>query len=196
MLNLPDDPTPYRVVGIDPGTDTLGVACLDVDLVTFEISLTDARTLHGARMLGGRKELVRVHGARFARLDALEDELVEYFYEADVHAIISESPFFNPRRPGAGAALVEGVMMVRHALIRFNRFIPLNTIDPASAKAFLKVSGKSGDKTLMTAAVQKLFISGALKNPEGFRLSDLDEHSIDAIAIGYYHAAQWRSRWL
>ena len=67
MLHLRDDPTPLRVVGIDPGTDTLGVACLELDLLSLRVTLADAHTLHGSRFVPARRGLEAVHGARFTR---------------------------------------------------------------------------------------------------------------------------------
>ncbi len=72
MFRLVDDYTPYRIIGIDPGTNTLGVSCLDLDLRTGELTLIDSRTFHGARMVRERQRLADVYGDRFARLLGLE----------------------------------------------------------------------------------------------------------------------------
>lgn len=190
MFHFRSDHTPFRVVGIDPGTDTLGVACLELDLEEQRIGLADARTFHGSRMLGPRQSLMGVHGSRFARLDGLEEALVDYFYQAQPHAVCSESPYLNKRFPTTFAALTESLTSIRRALIRYDDRIPLHTVDPAKAKAALGVSGKSGDKLLVQRAVEAL----NLPNPNGVDYRLLDEHSFDAIAIGHFEINRWLDR--
>lgn len=192
MFHLTDDPTPYRFVGIDPGTDTLGAAVLDVDVFTGAFSLMDARTFHGSRMLKHLRETERTYGGRFARLHGLEVALAEYFAEAQPHAIISESPYLG-QRATPYAALTECLSSIRRAVRTYNDRLPLREVDPARAKARIGVSGKSGDKSLMHAAVMGL---RDLRNPTGIDLTQLDEHSIDSIAIAYYGACDFRSQLL
>lgn len=186
MFHFRPSAEPLRIVGIDPGTDTLGAACLELDLYDETITLADARTFHGSRMLQTRQQMVTVYGSRFARLDALEEALVDYFQMAAPHAVCSESPFLNRRFPASYAALTECMTSIKRAVMRYDARLPLATIDPASAKAHLGVSGKSGDKSLVATAVRQLH----LPNPNHVAMDDLDEHSFDAIAIAYYQVGR------
>jgi Holliday junction resolvasome RuvABC endonuclease subunit len=190
MLYLPDDPTPYRIVGIDPGTDTLGVSVLDLDLADKSISIVTSQTFHGSKLIRGFQEMEETYGARFARLHALEQLLVEVFFEERPHSIISESPYFNSRRPQAYGALVEAMSMIARAVYRHCSRMPLLTVDPASNKANLKVSGKSGDKDLMKNAILG---RTDLLNPRHVPLDQLDEHSIDSMAVALYRACAVRA---
>lgn len=187
MLIPPDDPTPYRIIGIDPGTDTLGASVLELDLADRTISIVTSQTFHGSQLIRGYKEMEDTYGARFARLYALEDLLVEAFRDERPHSIISESPYFNSRRPQAYGALVEAMSMIRRAVHRYCPRMPLLVVDPASNKANLKVSGKSGDKDLMKKAVINC---PNLLNPRFVNLNTLDEHSIDSLAVAYYRACE------
>ena len=187
MLRLPDDPTPFRIIGIDPGTDTLGVSALDVDLHTAGVSVIDSRTLLGSQLIRGNQRVADLYGSRFARLQALEQSLGYYFHDFRPHAIISESPYFNKNRPQAYGALVEAMGMLQRAVYTYCSSICLETVDPASNKANLGVSGKSGDKDLMKAAVLRLHQLG---NPNEIDLALLDEHSIDSLTVGWYKACQ------
>jgi Holliday junction resolvasome RuvABC endonuclease subunit len=196
MLRLSDDPTPFRITGLDPGTDTLGVSTLDLDLATKAISIVDSQTLLGSRLSRGNQRVTDLYGGRFTRLQALEGALGEYFYEMQPHEIISESPYFNKRQPSAYGALVEAMGMIKRAVYMYCSSITLLTVDPASNKANLKVSGKSGDKSLVLNAVRGLVDSGQLLNPYGLMIGLLDEHSIDSLAIAYYRACHIRSQLL
>jgi len=187
MFRLPNDTTPYRIVGIDPGTDTLGIAVVDVDLATHVVSVIDARTLSGSTLIRGNRRVAELYGARFTRLQALEEALGYFLHDFQPHAIISESPYFNSRQPSAYGALVEAMSMLKRVVYMYCSSIRLETVDPASNKANLKVSGKSGDKDLMKRAVLGLV---ALSNPHAIDLAQLDEHSIDALTVAWYKAGQ------
>lgn len=192
MFHLADDPTPYRVIGIDPGTDTLGVAVLDIQLPVATFTLVDAQTFQASRMLKHFRDTEQTYGSRFARLHGLELALGEYFADMQPHAIISESPYMG-QRATPFAALTECLTSIRRAVRAYNDRLPLHQVDPARAKARVGVSGKSGDKGLMQKAVSQL---KDIQNPQGIVLQALDEHSIDAIAIAYYRACDLRSQLL
>jgi Holliday junction resolvasome RuvABC endonuclease subunit len=196
MLRLPGDPTPFRITGLDPGTDTLGVSTLDLDLATKAISIADSQTLLGSKLIRGNQRVADLYGGRFARLQALEGALGDYFQTMQPHEIISESPYFNSRRPQAYGALVEAMGMIQRAVYTYCSSIALLTVDPASNKANLKVSGKSGDKDLVKNAIHRLVDTGELLNPFGLLIGLLDEHSIDSLAVAYYRACYIRSQLL
>jgi Holliday junction resolvasome RuvABC endonuclease subunit len=184
MFHLADDPTPYRIIGIDPGTDTLGMSCLDLDLLTGQLSIVDSHTVPVGRLVQRYRHLEEVYGSRFARLHGLELVLGEYFTRMQPHSIISESPYLG-RFAATYAALTECMTAIKRSVWRYSNRLPLLTIDPASAKANLGVNGKSSDKELMRQAVLKLV---DIQNPNNLALEQLDEHSIDSIAIAYYRA--------
>jgi hypothetical protein len=190
MLILPDDPTPYRIIGIDPGTDTLGASELELDLADGSISIVTAQTFHGSQLIRGYRDMEDTYGARFARLYALEELLVTVFRDERPHSIISESPYFNSRRPQAYGALVEAMAMIARAVHQYCSRMPLLKVDPASNKANMKVSGKSGDKDLMKKAV---LTCTDLRNPRHIDLDALDEHSIDSLTVAYYRACAVRA---
>lgn len=187
MLGAYNDPAPLRIIGIDPGTDTLGVSVLDVCLASNRISLTAARTHSGSSMAKDYRWLSSVHGDKAARLRAHEENLFSLFSQFQPHEIVSEAPYLG-RFPSAYAALVECLNAIRQAVIRYDYRMPLITVDPPTVKNALGVNGKSGDKSLMSRGVQQLISSGILHNPLGIDVGVLDEHSVDSIAVAYVRA--------
>ncbi len=187
MLGRYDDPAPCRILGIDPGTNKLGVSVLDVCLATNAISLRFSQTFDGHVMSRDYRYVSRVHGDKVARLEAHRENLYILLTHWQPHEVVSEAPYLG-RFPAAYAALVECLTAVRHALSAYDWNMPLLTVDPPTAKNAVGVNGKSGDKDLMAAAVHRLVDLGFLLNPEGIVLSSLDEHSIDSIAVGYVRA--------
>lgn len=182
MLFIPEASRYFRVGAIDPGTDTLGTCILDVDLYTCEIVLRYVNTLHGSRNMRRYPGVEEVHGGRWAKLHSHGVELYQWMCDWAIHALICESPFLG-RFPQAFEALVECKTEIRRALYRYDLCMPLETVDPPSAKMAVGVSGKSKNKDDIKWAILKL---PNFRNESGKRIEDLDEHSTDAIAVGYY----------
>lgn len=92
------------------------------------------------------------------------------------------------RFPAAYGALVECVAYIRFALFEYDETMKLNMVDPPTAKVAVGVSGKSKDKLEVMEGVERLVKEGRLIIPEGMAINALDEHSTDAIAVGWSHA--------
>lgn len=176
-------PSMYRIVGIDPGTNTLGVSLLGLDLDTQQLELIEAMTLTAEHRLHLYQQVAAVYGERQAKLRAHYDALCQYFRQVEPHAISSESPFMG-RLPQAFAALTECVQTIRQATEAYDNQKPLSVYDPATVKKKVKVSGKSGDKEAMRRAVMGLTFIRPDQLPF---LESADEHTIDAIAVAYCH---------
>ncbi|MNV66494.1 hypothetical protein D3C71_1592500 [compost metagenome] len=84
----------------------------------------------------------------------------------------------------AFAALVECVAMVRSAVYMYDPFMPLYQVDPSTAKINAGMERIKGtDKEDVRRAMRKR--KGIVWN---VNLEELDEHSVDACAIGMYCA--------
>ncbi len=95
--------------------------------------------------------------------------------------VASESPFFNTRRPNAFAALLEVLTMIRDSVIEYNPYQPLIGIDPPTVKKAVGAPGNA-DKTGVLSAL--FGISNSLKLDKKY-IDQLDEHSVDAVAVAY-----------
>lgn len=185
MLPRCDSNAPLRVMGIDPGTDTLGVSVLDVCLATNRVSIIDAKTYSGSALSKDLFPHLRtIHGDKYGRLKAHELNLYWIIEGYGPHEVISESPYMGSFASTYGA-LLQCLMCINNALMAYDWRMPLLLVDPASVKKNIGVNGKSGDKSLMTKAVLSLIQTGALHNPNNIDIEALDEHSIDSIAVAY-----------
>lgn len=187
MLQYPSDPTPYRLVGVDPGSDTLGAAVLDLDLGTDRITLMEARTFSGEQLSRAFRHVEEVHGGRAARLMAHEENLYQYFCYAQPHSVASEGPFLA-RFPQAFATLTLCVENVRRSLYRYYPFMPLVIIDPPTVKLSVGVKGKGKTKEDVKIGLKRIIREGRILNPHGIDINALDEHSVDAIVVAYTQA--------
>lgn len=187
MLGAYDDMAPLRIIGIDPGTDTLGVSVLEVCLATNRISLAMSATYSGTQMARNYRWISQVHGDKVARLRAHHDNLCNIFHFWNPHEIICEAPYLG-RFPSAFQALVECKQAILSAVMDYDEYLQLQIVDPPTVKKALKVNGKSGDKSLMHNGITDLVNRGVIQNPSGIYIPELDEHSIDSIAVAYVRA--------
>ena len=182
MLRVPENASPYyRIMSLDPGTRTLGICIWELNLRTHERRVILSHTLNTDKMIARHPLIVENHGEKAAKLLAIEEELFWFMCEWEVHELATEGPYFR-RMVTAFRALVECIGAIRAALLRYNPYMELHIFDPSSVKNAVGVSGKSGDKDLMRAAVIERF--GHLMADE-VDLLTADEHSIDAIAVGH-----------
>lgn len=191
MLQMPlEAEHTATILGIDPGSDTLGVGILTFDVRTLAIVSTQALTLNGTR--NGRGSFAtEVHGDRYGRIESHKQELIRIFRLTRPMAVASESPFMSRRRPQAYGALTEVVCAIRAALLHYDCWQPLEMIDPPTVKRAVGVDGRTGGpegKKLMQTALLRM---EAALHYDGFvPMQQLDEHSIDALAVAYCHYMQ------
>lgn len=188
MLCYPSDSTvrTTSIVGIDPGSETLGLSIIEFDIETLIITRSTAKTFTGSKMFEQDNWMSCMHGARTARIHAHKKNLIEQFSSIDPVAIACESPFYNPRRPNAYGVLVETLSMIRQAVMEYDPWKWLYLIDPPTVKKSVGAAGNA-DKEKMFVALSNL-TELKLDKP----IETYDEHSIDAIAVAYCRLKQMR----
>lgn len=181
MLQLPLKSPLYRVLGIDPGTDTLGVAVLDLNLELHTITLVYVTTLVASKNIKQLDYLSELHTERFVKLQDHQCNIAKILEYYQPHCVISESPYLG-RFANAFAALTECLLVIKQTVLNYNPWISLELIDPPNVKKSVGAPGKGGDKELIRNALKSLNTIQGL-NPSV--IDQLDEHSIDAIAVAY-----------
>lgn len=184
MLKVPVVEIPvdhFSIIGIDPGSDTMGISEIKVDFKTQEIIETTAWTITASKLVNDTTWLSVNHSFRLARIHVLKERLINIFNKIDPAIIVCESPFYNPRRPNAYGVLVEVLTAVRESVIEHDVWKALYLIDPSSIKKSVGAPGNA-DKTVMKEKIKEL---ECLKYKGSIELASLDEHSVDAIATAY-----------
>ena len=176
-----------RIVGIDPGSTTLGFSILEYDLHSFEIVRTYARTFNAGKMKLSELDIAN-HSERYARIYELMDTLYDAFVEMEPTFVISESPFMAMRRPQAYGALVEVVFAIRSALRKYDPTMNLDLIDPPRAKNAVGAAGNAKKEQVHDALKKLLPTLHFDESLSSESFDELDEHSVDGLAIAY-------SRW-
>lgn len=182
MLTMP----PYgsrvaSIVGIDPGSTTLGVAIIRFDCYTYQIVSTRAFTVKAAK-LSKESWATEVHGERLGRINAIEEKLYWIFRDVEPFQVVSESPFYSFKHPNAYGVLMEVITAIRNALMRYDLWKELHLIDPPSVKNAVGAKGNAG-KDEVRAKV--LGLAPTLRFVGPVPMEELDEHSFDSIGVAY-----------
>lgn len=181
MLRMPQNASSAAtLIGIDPGSSKMGVCIMTVDAVTLDIISTDAFTIVGEKLMAKNSFMEMIHGARFARIDAIEERLLALFIRHKPFDVASESPFFNPSRPNAFEVLVEVIYMIRQALWRYDPWVRLYRIDPPTVKLGVGAKGNASKNPVGDAVIgMEAELNYIGKTP----IRKLDDNARDAIAV-------------
>lgn len=170
-----------RIMGVDPGTENLGMSLGVCDFITPSYLITDAYTFDVKSLIHKSNEyLVEYQSRNIAMYTAVYKLVYQAVHDLQPDLVICESPYMDRRFPLSYMLLSLCSQAVQQAVKDYSIFIQYETIDPASAKMGVGAKGNNGNKDLMRNAVlTNEYINGVID------LDALDEHAIDSIAIGY-----------
>lgn len=183
MLKMPVNSEPFKILSLDPGSSHCGVAILLDHLDGSDLVIDDSFTVHLKDSNPMYSEFGDLHGNRVIRLLQLGDAVLDLCRTHRPHAIIVEANYLG-RFATAFAALVECVAMVRSAVYMYDPFLPLYSVDPSTVKinaGMERVKGSDKEDVRRVMRQRKNIVWNV-------DLEDLDEHSVDACAIGLYCA--------
>lgn len=186
---------PVIILAIDPGTDTLGVSVLSLDLKACELTILHGMTLNGSksvRLTESLKDVAEAKGGRTARLESHEKALLKMLNNYNPTFVGCESPFLG-RMPQAFEALVECVCTVKGAVKKYDNTLVVDMIAPTSAKKAVGVKGKGSSKDDIRNAIIEMIEDGGFGihvHPDSVSklIYTLDEHAIDSVAVAIYLA--------
>ncbi len=176
-----------RVMSVDPSTTNMGVSIIDVDVINdVKPKLIYSNTIFGEQVkfdipeqfddtINGTGVLARTYGL------ARSLKSIANIYEPDV--AICEDNFLGVS-PGTFKQLIQAVALLREACNKAERPLHLSYVLPKLAKATVGADFSGTQKEDVKIGVM------AYENLDanGIDLSQLDEHSIDSVAIGLYQA--------
>lgn len=183
-MMYPPPPTDdvIRIVSIDPGTDTLGVAVLDISIDTYRPVLVYADTFIASKEVQDRKWGTEMRGGRDLRLESHHIRLYDLFRAVTPTLVAAESPFLARGRVSAFEALVECYAMLRAVCWEYSPSLYLRRVDPITAKNAVNVNHVGTDKTDVRRAVIAHYKESCAEDVD---IEALDEHAIDAVAVGH-----------
>lgn len=179
----------FDILGMDPGSNKFGFSLLEVNINNLELISSIAWTIDANDLAKNFQTVLETHGDRVARIYGLQNYLYKILNIYNPHYVASEAPFINNRFPAAGIALTEVLSAIRQALIEYDPEKELFLIPPSNVKNAVKAKG-GDDKNIIKQKVCAL----DLKYIGDVSIDKLDEHSIDALAVGYAKLLDLRSQ--
>lgn len=186
----PSKPNTFTLLSIDPGSGNLGTAIhrVDVQSKTIHTMVTKTYNAHRNRYFNSHYDYVEERfDAIHARIKAHQDVLERLIKYHGVDVIVCESAWAG-KNISAFNALVQCIVMLQHMLenypqIRFTLITP-NEAKYAIGMTKIKGQGKEGVIKALRALLKQTPTSPLTLDNE-IDLEALDEHEVDAIAIGY-----------
>lgn len=173
-----------RVLSVDPGVN-LGLAILE--LVENKVNVLDVHTLKIDNYIEKfLPEILRIEGITIARTIAIEENIVKLLRTWQIDHLCHETAYSSHGRMGFGrnvvepfAKLRENILAIKLAYRLYDKDSVSFAINPMTVKTVV-VGERSNDKD----AVSRALLS---KTDIEFdcEINGLDQHSWDAIAIGY-----------
>ena len=184
MDNIPN----CYLLGIDPGSSTLGVAILEINSITFSLVATTAYTIEATKL-----ELFDMLDLRLPererRLRAISKAISLCLEDYKPLTLAIESPFFNSRKPSAYAVLIETMYVLKQTARAYDLNLPIIEVDPPTAKKAIGVRRLKAKERRRLKLTTKDLVREALLPLTALKLTSdidsLDEHSLDAIAVAY-----------
>ncbi len=172
-----------NILAIDPSSTSVGVARYLVNTNTDNILSIEAGTINLDSYNYDPMLFNSLHSDKTIRLIKLEHKFTELLNDINPDVVVCESAFYNPSRPNAFASLTEVIFLLNTLTIKYNRNIKFITLPPKTIKeaiGSLKITDKGKDPVK----------ESIIKIPQIYNLvnnfiDNLDNHAIDAIAVGY-----------
>lgn len=184
MLVIPESKEPFRIAGFDPGAN-LGLTFLENSLDGSNPIVRRVETEKLNPNDFGYKALAEIHGNRTVRLMMMYDLVTQFLRTVKPHAVIVEGNYLG-RFPAAFSSLVECVAVIRNAVYAYDPFMQLHLVDPTTVKTNIGMKRIKGtDKEDVRKALKAL----QTLDWDDISIDDLDEHSIDSVAIAYYYSS-------
>lgn len=177
-MNVPEYFRQFNVIAIDPGLSQCGIAVFS--MVEDQLASIHPFTIVNSQIRYESDLPIEYHTERNQRINLLCQTFRQVLQQYNPILIVCESPFFNPTRPTAFGSLTETLAVLRYETFLYNSIIPFITFSPQEVKQTFKQSGKIGKLVMKDALQARTDIVTKLITP----VELLDEHSIDAIAVG------------
>lgn len=172
-----------NILALDPGTNNLGISVMTVDLIKLEIINISSTTIAVKNNLLLPDDEDN-YGSRQAKLNYLTSVVIDAVVKYDAISLVTEGPFYNMRRPGAFAPLVELLQQIKVELYRIRPLVKFIVYEPSTVKQGVGAKGNA-DKDGVKNAVLKIANSSEFINL--ISLDELDEHGVDSIAVAITH---------
>lgn len=169
----------YKIIGIDPGTESMGISIFQIDLNTLDIVDIKSKTYFSSK-LPRYINTELIHGERIQKLSNIKYNLINILNIEKPNLVTCESPFINMKRPGAFAALNEVVSTIRNTIIEYDVQLNFILVEPSNVKKAVGAPGNCDKETIKKICKNNIIFNNLIN------IDMLDEHSIDSMCVAYH----------
>lgn len=191
MLVVPERYGHYRMVSIDPGLNRCGVAIYEM-YDGHRIDRIEAFTLNNDHLIQATGMDEERTSDRTLRLRRLHNAFRNIFEDLKPQIVAFEAPFYNRFRPMAFGSLTETCDTIKYAAYDILPNSIVCFVEPMLVKKAVNATKGKG-KDPVKEGISK--IPEIMQKLHG-SLDALDEHSIDAIGVGYATIKYRRDRYV
>lgn len=182
MLSVEPRVENLTLISVDPGLNNVGISVYKILLPPFfKIERIEAFTLSAPRLIDDCGLDDEDYTERTIKRHVIMSHFKKILETYVPDVVASESPFFNPKMPNSFAVLTEVIASLFDQVILYNPRCKFSVIPPKLVKKTFGVAGMKGKDVVKEAVAKVPSVMDALVND----INRLDEHSIDAIAVGY-----------
>lgn len=163
----------YSVMGIDPGSNNLGVSILHINIHTGEVSGIWTQTL----CLSGKYRTFKHCGVTH-RMRYLRRQIRSLLEMVDPTVLAYEKGFINRFRPGAFGPINASSTIILDEAVDYDCMIQTMEFAPGEVKNAMGAKGNCNKDEMMRKCVSNPILTKFL---DPYRMS---EHEIDAVAVG------------
>lgn len=171
----------FNIIGIDPSVNNFGISIYSIDYLSRKINSIEAFTLKNQRLYDNSTLDEDLYSDRNIKIYKLKNHFINILANINPSLVICESPFYNPSMPNAYASLVQIIQTIQFACLEYNNNIYFSTIEPLLVKKTIGAGMTTGKIDVKDSVLRNELIMSKIIN----NVIELDEHSIDAIAIAY-----------
>jgi len=164
-----------KLIGIDPGTNYIGVSILTIQ--SKDLTITNIETV--ALDVSKINNICFVNKNLMYRLAVLTELIYNVMKFHNPAAVGMESPFINSLRPASVVPLSQSVQAIEYGIYNFRDSMPVGKYPPSTVKNAVGAKG-GADKIEILDAL--LTIDELKLNVNFNRITD---HEVDATAIAY-----------
>lgn len=172
-------------IGIDPGSNRLGLAVLHVDPSSLNITSVKARTIRVDLLTDEDSTDAIYVGKRTHKLERLTEFLTKEMERLSPFSVAHETAYYNPKMPNAFQSLTEVISAIRSSVIKYSDRVMVIPLEPSIIKKKIGANPIGSKSPVRDALLMKeeLMRAWSVSNRSDFL--DLDDHSHDAVAIAY-----------
>jgi Holliday junction resolvasome RuvABC endonuclease subunit len=173
----------FKIFSIDPGINHLGLSISTVDFNTKEVLETTTRTIH-VKEKNLSNYSIENYGLRQTKIDYLNEIYIDFIKEYSPITVAIETPFYNMKRPAAFMPLIELLYQIRMSLRVLLPTSNLALYQPSVIKKSVGAGAICKKEEVKEYVLRKKDFFHYVGDVP---IEDLDEHSIDSLAVFYCH---------